>query len=237
MFRELCGDTTLNNVVLVTTMWDEVSPDAGESREKELSTNFFKSAIDKGARMARHHNTEQSAHGIIKMVMKSPPVVLQIQQELVDERRKITHTSAGEIINHELNELTRKHEASLKEMQEQMEQALRRKDEETRKELEEGTRELQEKMRRIKKESEGMASNYAKEKRRMKVRAKKKEQEVKRERERVEAEFNRQIEELQRRLQDAAGASGDERAAIGKELQTLEQLRDEAKEKGCCVVM
>ena len=147
MFRELCGDTTLKNVVLVTNMWDDVSRDAGESREKELSTNFFKPALDKGARMARHHNTERSARDVVRMIMKNRHVVLQIQRELVDERRDITRTSAGEIINRELNELIRRHQASLNEIQEGMRQALREKDEETRQELEEEKRKLQEEMR------------------------------------------------------------------------------------------
>ena len=234
MFRELCGDTTLKNVILATTMWGEVSPDVGESREKELSTNFFKSAIDKGARMARHHNTKESAHGIIKMVMERPPAVLQIQRELVNEHKEITQTSAGEIINRELNELTRKHEASLKEMQEEMEQALRRKDEETRKELEEREQELQEEMKRTKEDSEGMASKYAEEKRRMEARAKEIVQEAKGDRERLEAEYNRKMDELKRRLQDTASASGDERAALEQQIENLERLRDEAKESWCC---
>ena len=237
MFRELCGDTTLKNVVLVTNMWDEVSRDAGESREKELSTNFFKPALDKGARMARHHNTEQSARDIVRMIVRSRPVVLQIQRELVDERREITHTSAGEIINRELNELIRRHQGSLNEIQEEMRQALRDKDEETRQELEEQKQKLQEEMRRIREDSEGMASNYAEEKERMKARMKEVEQEAKREGERLRAEYNREIGELQRRLQDMANASKAEREALEQKIQNLERQRDEATEEGCCVVM
>ena len=211
MFRELCGDTTLKNVVLVTNMWDDVSRDAGESREKELSTNFFKPALDKGARMTRHHNTEQSARDAVRMIMKNRHVVLQIQRELVDERRDITRTSAGEIINRELNELIRRHQASLNEIQEGMRQALREKDEETRQELEEEKRQLQEEMRKIREDSDGMASNYAEEKQRMKARMKEMEQEAKRERERLEAKYNQEIGELQHRLQDMVNASKAER--------------------------
>ena len=237
MFQELCGDTTLENVVLVTSMWDEVSRDAGESRENKLSTNSFKSARDKGARMARHHNTERSARDIIRMIMGNRPVVLQIQRELVDQRKEITRTAAGEIINRELNELIRQHEASLNRVQEEMVQALRKREEETRKDLEEQRRELEEEMRRIKENSEGMASRYAEEKQKVKARMKEMEEEAKRERERAQAEFTREIDELKRRLEDMAGASGDERAALEKQIQDLERQREEAKEKGCCVIM
>ena len=237
MFRELCGDTTLKNVVLVTNMWGEVSRDVGESRENELSTNFFKPALNKGARMARHHNTEQSARDIVRMVVRSRPVVLQIQRELVDERREITHTSAGGIINRELNELIRRHQGSLNEIQEEMKQALREKDEETRQELEAEKQKLQEEMRKIRDDSEGMASNYAEEKQRMKARMKEMEEEARRERERLQAEYDREIRELHRRLEDMANASGAERAALEQKIQDLERQRDEATEEGCCIVM
>ena len=172
MLHELCGDATLKNVVLVTNMWDEVPRDAGESRENELSTVFFKPVLDKGARMTRHYNTEKSAHDIVRIIMKNRPVVLQIQRELVDEHRDIVHTAAGEIINRELNELIRRHQASLNTIQEEMKQALKDKDEETRQELEEERRKLQEQMEKIKEDSEGMVSNYAEEKERMKARMK-----------------------------------------------------------------
>jgi hypothetical protein len=49
-------------VVLLTNMWGEVSHEVGEARERELTSNFFKPALDKGAQLVRHHNTEQSAH-------------------------------------------------------------------------------------------------------------------------------------------------------------------------------
>lgn len=79
MLRELCGDTTLKNVVLVTNMWDIVSREVSEAHEKELSSSSFKSALDKGARMVRHHNTAQSAHGAIRVILANHPVVGQFQ--------------------------------------------------------------------------------------------------------------------------------------------------------------
>jgi len=237
MFRELCGDTSLKNVVLVTNMWGNVSLDVGESREKELTSNYFKPVLDKGAQMVRHQNTEQSAHNIVRMIMKNQPVVLQIQRELVDERKDIIDTAAGEAVNHELNEQIRRHKAELKEVQEQMIQALKEKDEETRKDMEEETRRLQEQMKKAKEESEGMASNYAKEKERMNSKIREVQQEAKRERERVEAEYNRQIADLKRRLQEAAHGSEEERVRLEEEVQRLQSQVDEAVDPGCCVVM
>jgi hypothetical protein len=45
MFRKLCGENALSNVVLVTTMWGNlVDMEEGEARERELQNKdgFFK---------------------------------------------------------------------------------------------------------------------------------------------------------------------------------------------------
>ena len=99
MLRKLCGDAAMRNVVLVTNMWDEVSPDTGKAREYELYNNFFKLPMLKGARMFQHHNTVASAHEIVRLIMANPPVVLQIQRELVIEEKDILNTAAGDAIN------------------------------------------------------------------------------------------------------------------------------------------
>ena len=103
MFRELCGDPTLKNVVIVTDMWGEVSPEDGQGREDQLSSNSFKSVPDKGARIALHHNTTRFAHNIIRKIVENHPVV--------DEQEDIVDTSTREVVNRELNELIRKHRA------------------------------------------------------------------------------------------------------------------------------
>jgi len=238
MFRELCGDKTLKNVVLVTNMWGEVPRDVGESREDELSSTFFKPVLDKGAQIVRHHNTAQSAQDIIRVIMKNRPVVLQIQRELVDEHKDIVDTAAGEAVNRELNEQIRRHKAEMKTVQQEMMQAMKEKDEETRQELEEETRKLQEQMEKIKKDEEGMASNYAAEKERMEAKMKEMEREAKRERERTEAEYNRQMTNLNRRLESAANASKAERERMQWEIRRLQDLLDESDDDGWpCVIM
>ena len=178
MFRKLCGDAALRSVVLVTNMWDEVSPDTGKAREYELYNNFFKLAMLKGARMFQHHNTVDTAHDIVRMIIPNPPVVLQIQRELVVENKDILNTAAGDAINKELNEQIRRHEAELEEVRAEAEQALGEEDEEARQELEEETKRLQELVEGIKRDSEGLAAEYAAEKERMEARVKEMEQEA-----------------------------------------------------------
>ena len=186
--------------------------------------------------MARHHNTTQSAHDIVRGIMKNRPVALQIQRELVDEHKNIVDTAAGEAVNRELNELIRRHQAELRAVQEYMMQALKEGGE-TRKELQEETRKLQEQIEKIRKDSEGMASNYSAEKVRMEAKMREMEREVRMERQRTEAEYNRQMADLNRHFQEAATASAADRARLQQEIWRLQNQLDRSGDGGWCVAM
>ncbi|KAF9460974.1 P-loop containing nucleoside triphosphate hydrolase protein, partial [Collybia nuda] len=122
MFRILCGEDTLKNVVIVTNMWGEVPLPIGEAREKELATDdmFFKSVLDKNARLVRHTNTIESARAILELVVQNEPAALRIQKELVDEHMDITQTAAAEELNREMIELTKRHRTQLEVLKEDM---------------------------------------------------------------------------------------------------------------------
>ena len=189
MFRELCGESTLRNITLVTNMWGGVSQEAGMERERELITEFFKPALEKGARIARHHNTVQSAHDIIRRIIRNQPVPLQIQREIVDEGKDILNTAAGEAVNSELNAQIQHHQTELKKMKKEMEKALKEKDEETRQELEVETRKLQERIDRTREDLQTVTSRYNEEKKRV-------DEEIKR----VREDARREIDLLQQQL-------------------------------------
>ena len=222
MFRKLCGESTLKNVVLVTNMWKEDSQAVNEAREKELSEKFFKPAIDKGAQLVRHHNTTPSAHDILRKIVKNHPVVLQIQRELVDERKDIIDTAAGDSINAELKAQIRRHQADLKELREEMAQALKAKDDEMRQELEEAKRELEEKVTKVRKASEGMAAGYAAEKKKMADRMREIEDELKREREQAEAAYDKKLEAVRKQLERTPTASSGDREGWEQEIKLLQ---------------
>ena len=106
MFRKLCGDGALRNVVIVTNMWGLVESVArGEARERELSTDpeLFQPALSKGAIMLRHDNTIESAHAILRRFVETHPEALAIQKEVVDESRSLDHTSAGQKLQEDMN--------------------------------------------------------------------------------------------------------------------------------------
>ena len=239
MFRGLCGDTTLKNVILVTNTWGEVSHDTGEAHENELATDFFKPALDHGAQMVRHRDTAGSTHDIIRMIVKNHPAASQIRRELVDGHKDIVGIAAGEAANLDLDEYMRRHQAELKKVRGEMEQALKEKDLEMRRELEGEMRKLQENTEEIKKDLEGMVAGYVAEKRRWEAEMREMEQAKEREmeqakkremeqeakkRERVEAEYKGQLADLTRRLQDQTDASVADRARLEQVIKMLENL-------------
>jgi hypothetical protein len=119
IFRELCGDNTLKNVVIATNMWGGVDREIGEAREAQLmkEDKFFKPVLDKGAQIVRHDNTPETARTILLHLVENRPLPLRIQTELIDHRKDLSQTAAGAELNRELKEQLKKHELEMKELQ------------------------------------------------------------------------------------------------------------------------
>lgn len=100
IFRKLCGDEALKNVILCTTMWSSVSPEVGAEREEVLRTMFWKDLIDRGASAVRFDGTRIDALNILSrlMFLRNAPL-LQIQRQLADEGKSVKETTAGAYIN------------------------------------------------------------------------------------------------------------------------------------------
>lgn len=103
MFRKLCGTETLGNVVLVTTKWDSVSVDLAVKRETELKTKFWKGMLDHGAQIERHDNTTAGARRIMSQLLGRSPITLHLQDQLVNQGKKLETTDAGIAVNEEFN--------------------------------------------------------------------------------------------------------------------------------------
>ncbi|TFY83408.1 hypothetical protein EWM64_g597 [Hericium alpestre] len=228
MFRELCGDSTLRNVAIVTTFWSEVTPQLGEAREAELRGKdiFFKPVLDKSARMLRHSNTIDSAHDILRQLIGNRPMALRIQRELVDQHLDISETAAGATLSRELLEQAKKHREEIKALQVEMQEAIRMKDEETRKELEEESRKLQKEMHKMQTESQQLASEYRSEKIEMERRMKEMQEKA-----REEAEQQRQAQiarmrELDEQMQNSAKQSAQEKRKMQDQMDALQRQYD-----------
>lgn len=139
MFRELCGIKALASCVIVLNMWNEVSEDVATARERELRETdiFFKPAMDAGASMLHHTNSPSSAQEILRDVVKKEPVVLQIQEEIVEQGKPIYETSAGVALLGDLAARQQRQLAQLQEMQRELEEAIEQQNESDRRELEE----------------------------------------------------------------------------------------------------
>ena len=97
MFQNLCGTEALKNVVLVTTMWDEVDEEEGNNRESELTSRYWKTMIELGCRTSRFHNNTKSALDIVSQFQDARCTVL-LQRELVDLYFELAVTSASQTL-------------------------------------------------------------------------------------------------------------------------------------------
>ncbi|KAF2683653.1 P-loop containing nucleoside triphosphate hydrolase protein, partial [Lentithecium fluviatile CBS 122367] len=92
--RKLCGTQTLRKVVFVTSFWDQVKGEVAEQREAELRDNFLAEEINNGAKMMRSDGSRESAISALATCGGSK-VVLQVQQELVEEKKPFYRTAIG----------------------------------------------------------------------------------------------------------------------------------------------
>lgn len=69
MIEGLCGLEGVMKVVLATTMWGDVTPEAGIRREHILRAKYWKYMLDRGSTMARFDGTQRSAQDIVNSVL------------------------------------------------------------------------------------------------------------------------------------------------------------------------
>ena len=104
VFRDLCGEDNMKNIILVTTMWDFEDPSVGLKREEELRSTYWKDMIHLGSRTSRFWGTHASAWEIINHLNLGGPrqtrQPLQIQREMVDHRMQLQETAAARTLFH-----------------------------------------------------------------------------------------------------------------------------------------
>ncbi|CAE6413003.1 unnamed protein product [Rhizoctonia solani] len=121
MFKELCGTDSLKNVVYVTNMWSNPPTDHEIFRENELrdGIDLFAGPLILGAQMARHYNTQVSAHDIIRLLLPREPTMPKVAKEIKDENRKLEETAAGIALGHGLQDEIKKLNERIKTIQEE----------------------------------------------------------------------------------------------------------------------
>lgn len=163
IFRKICGDKSLKNVVIVTNQWSKLTEDEGMRRVAQLASmdDYFKAALEKKARMMHHtRDTVESVHEVIRAIIENHPVPLIIQEELVTENKPINETGAGQEVDKKIAMLVAEYEKKIKEQLDAAEEARKLKDEETRQEQLEEKAKNEEKLNRIRDENAKHAEQY-----------------------------------------------------------------------------
>ncbi|KAI5991962.1 hypothetical protein EDD15DRAFT_2142964, partial [Pisolithus albus] len=105
IFKELWGKDYCKNVILVTTMWGQVSEEVGSEREQDLQSDFWREMISLGSTIRPFKGTTESAWNVINSLSVSGTDgrrPLQIQREMVDEYLPLQLTAAGRAVANRL---------------------------------------------------------------------------------------------------------------------------------------
>ncbi|KAF1960061.1 hypothetical protein CC80DRAFT_465620 [Byssothecium circinans] len=100
MFRKLCGEEAMSNVLLATTFWGTSDNISEEKREKVLieDKTLWGRMTAKGSKALRLEDSRQSALAVLDVVSPNSKVTLQAQIEMVDEGKTYEDTSAARFV-------------------------------------------------------------------------------------------------------------------------------------------
>ena len=127
IFKKICGEKALNNVMLVTTRWSDEEESLGAKREQQLRTEFWAYMLHNGSTMARFYGDRDSAVAMASQLLSKQTIVLELQREIVEEKKQLKDTTAGALVNDELAEMKAKYQEELREIEE-LKQTLRDED-------------------------------------------------------------------------------------------------------------
>ncbi|PMD60046.1 P-loop containing nucleoside triphosphate hydrolase protein [Hyaloscypha bicolor E] len=127
MFRKLCGEDFMKNVILGTTFWDIVGVDQGVARETELlrTESFFKVMQEQGSTVERILDDRESNLALLSRFAAKQPHVMRIQQELF-EGKTLSETAAASAVSRELAELQHQNLEKLSDVEVQAQKKITR---------------------------------------------------------------------------------------------------------------
>ncbi|KAK6543826.1 hypothetical protein TWF694_000556 [Orbilia ellipsospora] len=119
-FQKLVGDTSLKNVVLVTTHWRTFFYSAQEQREEELRRTFWASMIARGSGIVRHDGSRKSTLRIVQELLNRKPVTIKIVDEMVNDGMRFEQTEAGSTVKEGLDILGQKLDYNVQALNEEI---------------------------------------------------------------------------------------------------------------------
>ncbi|KAH6895963.1 P-loop containing nucleoside triphosphate hydrolase protein [Thelonectria olida] len=160
IFKRICGEDALSNVLLATTLWNKIDEVTGASRERELRRDFWAYMLGRGSQMSRFHGDRTSAVALISQLIVKNPVVLRLQHEMINEGKKLHETEAGSYVDKDLNSLRHKYLAELDSL-EKLRKQLQDNDREMRRQLGLDLDREREKLRKAEEEQAGLHADVA----------------------------------------------------------------------------
>ena len=118
VFEKLCGEDAMAQVVLITTMWDDVEDDIGDERLKELKSTYWKGMISCGSETFKYLNTPQSAEELLKRIAgkSSERRHVLLQKEISEWKKELPETGAGQALHSRLEQLAEQRLQALKRL-------------------------------------------------------------------------------------------------------------------------
>lgn len=130
MFRRLCGDDNLKNVILATTKWSDPPKSEEASREEQLCSDeeFWGLMIQEGSLVRRFDNTKPSARALVEEILDTGKeyITPRIQHEVVELGKNISETEAGAFIDRRLIEQAQRHQQEVEGLMEEQDRARRK---------------------------------------------------------------------------------------------------------------
>ena len=127
MFRKLCGEDNLRNVILATTKWAITPINDAILRERDLCCDqgFWGLMIKAGSMVRRFDNTEASARSLVEELLHSgsDSFTPKIQREVVEEHKNLSQTDAGAFIEEALARQAKTHKEEMKALLEEQARA------------------------------------------------------------------------------------------------------------------
>ncbi|OTA63747.1 hypothetical protein K449DRAFT_394307 [Hypoxylon sp. EC38] len=120
-FKEMCGDNALKSVILLTTFWDVLGDKSlGARRQQELREDFWSDMIAKGSQVRRFDGSRDMAEALVMRLVDKPPIVLQIQCDIMLQGKRLEDTSVGKRIVARLERSLLEKDKELEEVQKQI---------------------------------------------------------------------------------------------------------------------
>ena len=100
ILKKICGTPVFGDILMTTTMWSQVTQVDGLSRETVFCQrdDLWIPFITNGSQLCRFAETRDGADELIQKLIRRPPVVLQLQHEVIVQRKSTKDTKAGSTI-------------------------------------------------------------------------------------------------------------------------------------------